>query len=103
MNQKTLTDQDEYSRATEILDTEYEQVSANLDDVIKTCETLYVEEHHQLKILLKNMKIFLVEYYQNQTCNTETISLQLMNPHFKPVYMHTYNVPRSLEHQSPQL
>jgi hypothetical protein len=41
---------DEYSRATKILDAEYK--TASLDDVIKTCENLHVEEQHQLKILL---------------------------------------------------
>jgi hypothetical protein len=35
---------DEYSRATKILDVEYKPES--LDDVIKTCENLYVEEQH---------------------------------------------------------
>jgi hypothetical protein len=39
---------DEYSRATKILDAEYKQTSASLDDVIKTCEILHVEEQHQL-------------------------------------------------------
>jgi hypothetical protein len=38
---------DEYSRATKILDAEYKPES--LDDVIKTCENLHVEEQHQLK------------------------------------------------------
>jgi hypothetical protein len=42
---------DEYSRATKILDTDYKPVS--LDDVIKTCENLHVEEQNQLKILLQ--------------------------------------------------
>jgi hypothetical protein len=42
---------DEYSRATKILDAEYK--SASLDDVIKTCENLHVEEQHQLKISLQ--------------------------------------------------
>jgi hypothetical protein len=42
---------DEYSRATKILDSEYKP--ASLDDVIKTCENLHIEEHHQLKILLQ--------------------------------------------------
>jgi hypothetical protein len=42
---------DEYSRATKILDDEYKP--ASLDDVIKTCENLHVEEQHQLKILLQ--------------------------------------------------
>jgi hypothetical protein len=45
---------DEYSRSTKILDVEYKQVSASLDDVIKTCENFHVEEQHQLKILLQN-------------------------------------------------
>jgi hypothetical protein len=42
---------DEISRATKILDAEYKP--ASLDDVIKTCENLHVEEQHQLKILLQ--------------------------------------------------
>jgi hypothetical protein len=46
---QTLIDQ--YSRAIEILDAEYKP--ASLDDVIKTCENLHVEEQHQLKILLQ--------------------------------------------------
>jgi hypothetical protein len=50
---QTLRDQDEYSRATKILDAEYKQISASLDDVIKTCENLHVEEQHQLKTLLQ--------------------------------------------------
>jgi hypothetical protein len=47
---------DEYYRATTILDAEYNQVFASLDDVIKTCENLHVEEQHQLKILLQKYK-----------------------------------------------
>jgi hypothetical protein len=43
---------DEYYQATKILDSEYKPTS--LDDVIKTCENLHVEEQHQLKILLYN-------------------------------------------------
>jgi hypothetical protein len=42
---------DEYSQATKILDVDYKP--AILEDVIKTCENLYVEEQHQLKILLQ--------------------------------------------------
>jgi hypothetical protein len=45
------THRDEYSRATKILDAEYKPES--LDDVIKTCENLHLEEQHQLKILLQ--------------------------------------------------
>jgi hypothetical protein len=42
---------DEYSWANKTLDDEC--MPANLDDVIKACENLHVEEHHQLKILLQ--------------------------------------------------
>jgi hypothetical protein len=44
---------DEYSQATKILDAEYKQGSASLDNFIKTCENLYVEEQHELKALLQ--------------------------------------------------
>jgi hypothetical protein len=36
----------EYSWATKILDSENQLVPASLDDVIKTCENLHVEEKH---------------------------------------------------------
>jgi hypothetical protein len=42
---------DEHSRDTKILDDEHKPTS--LDDVIKTCENLHVEEQHQLKELLQ--------------------------------------------------
>jgi hypothetical protein len=51
---------DEYSQTNKILDAEYKP--ARFNDVIKTCEDLYVEEQHQLKILLRNMNIFLLEH-----------------------------------------
>jgi hypothetical protein len=57
---KPLTLRDEYSWATKILDAEYKPSS--LDDVIKTCENLHVEEEHQLKTLLQNMNICLMEH-----------------------------------------
>jgi hypothetical protein len=44
---------DEYSQATKILDAEYKHTHASLDDVIKSCENLHVEEQHQLKTLLQ--------------------------------------------------
>jgi hypothetical protein len=50
---ESQTLRDEYSRATKILDIEDKQVTASLDDVIKTCEKLHVEKQHQLKILLR--------------------------------------------------
>jgi hypothetical protein len=49
--QKTL--RDEYSQVTKIIDAEYKQTFSRLDDVIKTCENLHVEEQHQLKTLLQ--------------------------------------------------
>jgi hypothetical protein len=46
------TVRDKYSLDSEILDAEYKP--ASLDDIIKTCESLHVEEQHQLKISLQN-------------------------------------------------
>jgi hypothetical protein len=90
---KTLLD--EYSRATKILDAEYKPES--LDDIIKTCENLHVEEQHQLKILLQKYEhLFdgrLGEF------NMELISLQLMDPNCKPVHARPYIISRSLEQQ----
>jgi hypothetical protein len=48
---ESQTLRDEYSRATKTLDADYNPES--LDDVIKRCENLHVEEQHQLKILLQ--------------------------------------------------
>jgi hypothetical protein len=48
---ESQTLRDEYSWATDFLDAEYKP--ASLDDVIKTCENLHVEEQHQLKTLLQ--------------------------------------------------
>jgi hypothetical protein len=70
---------DEYSRAIKILDAEYKQTSASLDDVIKTCENLHVEEQHQLKALL-----------------------QMIDPNCKPIHAHDYTIPRSVEQQLQQ-
>jgi hypothetical protein len=54
---------DEYSQATKILDADYKP--ASLDDVIKTCENLHVEEMNQLKILIQNMNIYMMENQKN--------------------------------------
>jgi hypothetical protein len=52
---------DEYSRATKILYAEYQPPS--LDDVIKTCENLHIEEQHPTeKYYSKNMNICLIEH-----------------------------------------
>jgi hypothetical protein len=75
---------DEYSRATKILDADYKP--AILDDVIKTCENLHVEEQHQLKILLQKY-----EHLFDGTLggfSMESISLQLMDPNCKPIHAH---------------
>jgi hypothetical protein len=86
---------DEFSRTTKILDTEYKPVS--LDDVIKTCENLHVEEQNQLKKLLQIYEhLFdgkLGEF------SMEPISLQLMDPNHKPIHACAYIVPRSVEQQ----
>jgi hypothetical protein len=66
---------------------------AKLDDYIRTCESLHAEEHYQLKILLQKYE---QEY---STWNTDSISLQLMDPNCKLVHVHAYTVPRSLEQQ----
>jgi hypothetical protein len=88
---------DEYSRATKILDAEYKP--ASLDDVIKTCENLHIEEQHQLCILLQKY-----EHLFDRTLggfNMETVpnSLQLMDPNCKPIHERAYTVPRSVIQQ----
>jgi hypothetical protein len=93
---------DEYSQATKILDAEYKQ--ASLDDVIKTCENLHVEEQHQLKTLLQiydhpvSFDGTLGEFNINQI----PISLQLMDPNCKPIHARAYSVPISVEQQLQQ-
>jgi hypothetical protein len=64
---KPQTFRGEYSWATKIHGAEYKQGSGSLYDVIETYENLYVEEQYQLKILVKNMNIFLKDYYENST------------------------------------
>jgi hypothetical protein len=48
---KPQTLRDEHSQAIKVLDTDYKP--ASLDDVIKTCKNLHIEEQHQLKMLLQ--------------------------------------------------
>jgi hypothetical protein len=57
---KRLTE--ENSPATKLLDAEYKQKSACLDDVIKTCENLHVEEQNQFKTLLQKYEHLLMEH-----------------------------------------
>jgi hypothetical protein len=89
------TIRDEYSRATKILDAEY--MSESLDDVIKTCENLHVEEQHQLKTLPQKY-----EHLFDGTLgefNMESISHQLIDPNCKPIHARGFAVPRSVEQQ----
>jgi hypothetical protein len=44
---------DEYSQSTKIIDSEYNQVSANLHDVVNASENLHIKKQHQLQILLQ--------------------------------------------------
>jgi hypothetical protein len=91
---QTLTD--EYSWATKILDADYKP--ASLDDVIKTCENLHVEEQHQLKILLQVYENLFDGTLGEFNMETMPISLQLMDPNCKPIQARAYTVPRSVEH-----
>jgi hypothetical protein len=93
---------DEYSRSTKILDTEYKQSSASLDDVIKTCENLHVEEQHQLKTLLQKYEHLFDGTLGEFNMETVPISLQLMDPNCKPINARAYTVPRSVEQQLKQ-
>jgi hypothetical protein len=88
---------DEYSRPTKILDAEYKP--ASLDDVIKTCENLHVEEQHQLKTLLQKYEHLSDGTLGEFNMGTLPISHQLMDPNCKPIHARAYTVPRSVEQQ----
>jgi hypothetical protein len=87
----------EYSQATKILDAEYKPTS--LDDVIKTCENLHVEEQHQLKILLQKYEHLFDGTLGEFNMETLQISLQLMDPNCKPMHARAYTDPRSVGQQ----
>jgi hypothetical protein len=84
---------DEYSQATKILDAEYKQGSANLDDVIKIYENFHVEEQHQLKILLQKYEHLFDGTLGEFNMNPIPSSLQLMDPNCKPIHARAYTVP----------
>jgi hypothetical protein len=94
---ESQTLRNEYSRATKILDAEYKQ--ASLDDVIKTCENLHVEEQHQMKILLQKYEHLFDGTLGEFNMEKMPISLQLMDPNCKPIHERAYTVPRSVEQQ----
>jgi hypothetical protein len=97
---ESQTFRDEYSWAIKILDAEYKP--ASLDDVIKTCENLHVEEQHQLKILLQKYEHLLDRTLGEFNMDPVPISLQLMNPNCKPIHARAYTVSISVEQQSQQ-
>jgi hypothetical protein len=78
------TFRDKYSQATKILDAEYKP--ASLDDVIKTCVNLHVEEQHQLKILLQKYEHLFDGTLGEFNMEQMPISLQLMDPNCKPIH-----------------
>jgi hypothetical protein len=88
---------DKYSRVTEILNDQYKP--ASLDDVIKSCEDLHVEEQHQLKALLQKYEHLFDGTLGEFNMEHITISLQLMDPNCKPIHALAYTVPRSVEQQ----
>jgi hypothetical protein len=91
---------DEYSQATKILDAGYKP--ASLDDVIKTCENLHVEQQYQLKILLQKYEHLFDETLGEFNIETTPIILQLMDPNCKPIHACAYTVPRSVEQKLQQ-
>jgi hypothetical protein len=97
---QTLRDQEEYSRATKILDAEYKP--ASLDNVIKTCENLHVEEQHQLKTLLQKYEHLFDGTLGEFNMEYVSISLQLIDPNCKQIHERAYTVPRSVEQQLQQ-
>jgi hypothetical protein len=72
---------------------------ASLDDVIKTCENLHVEEQHKLKILLQKYELLFDGTRGELNMDLIPISLQLMDPNCKPVHARAYTVPKSVEQQ----
>jgi hypothetical protein len=80
-----------------ILDAEYKP--ASLDDVIKTCKNLHVEEQHQLKTLLQKYENLVDGTLGPFKMNPVAIKLQLMDPNCKPIHLRAYTVPRSVEQQ----
>jgi hypothetical protein len=57
--------------------------SETLDDVIKTCENLHVEEQHQLKTLLQNYDCLFDGTLGN--FNLEFNCFQMKDPNCKPI------------------
>jgi hypothetical protein len=75
---------DVYSWATKILDAEYN--TASLDDIIKACENLHVEEQHQLKILLQKYQDLFDGILREFKMGKMSVIIQLMDTNSKPIY-----------------
>jgi hypothetical protein len=88
---------DEYFQSYMILDAEYKPSS--LDDVIKTCENLHVEEQHQLKSLLQKYEHLFDGTLGEFNMDKIPISFQMMDPNCKPIHARAYTVPKSVEQQ----
>jgi hypothetical protein len=86
---------DEYSCVTKILETDYKP--ASLDEVIRSWDNIHVEEQNTLKILLKIHEHLFDGPLGDFNMRKIAISLQMMDPNFKPVYECLYNVTRSSE------
>jgi hypothetical protein len=76
----------EYSRANKILNADY--TPASLDDVIKTCENLHVEEKHQLKLLIQKYEHLFDGTLGEFNMDKIPISLQLIDPNCKLIHAH---------------
>jgi hypothetical protein len=94
---ESQTQRDEYSQDTKILDPENKPV--NLDDVIKTCENLHVEEQHQLQILPQKYEHLFDITLGEFNIDPLPISLQLMDYNDETVHARVNTVTRSVEHQ----
>jgi hypothetical protein len=87
-----------YYLRVKILDAEYRQTPSSLDDVIKTCENLHVDEQRQLKILLQKYEHLFDGTLREFNMNPMKISLQLIDPNCKLVHAREYNFfPSSVE------
>jgi hypothetical protein len=91
--QKSLVD--EFSRSTNILDSEYKP--AVLEEVAQLCTTLNAEEqHHLFTSLQKYEHLF---YGTLGEFNMDLISLHLIDKGVKPVHARPYAVPRAVAQQ----
>jgi hypothetical protein len=81
------THRDDYYQAAKFFDGEYKQTPANLDDIIKTCENLHIEEQHQLEILPQKYEhLFEGTLGKIKMESISLHSLQMMDPDCKPVH-----------------